>query len=121
MKHNVLNPLFYIGLLFITIGTLFKIQHWQYGALSQSFGIILELLFFVLVIVEILTSKKAALSHKILFASIFIILPVVVYLCLPALLFIFAILLIGSIYLTRIRKRFLYTRIELIAKDFDAL
>ena len=117
MKPSLLNSLFYLGLVFITIGTLFKIQHWTHGRLCQSIGLALELFFFIMVIVEILKSKKAVLSIKITFTSIYTLLPVIIYFYFPALVLIFAILILGSVYLTRVRKKILFTRSEIIARD----
>ncbi len=121
MKQRLITVFFYLGLLFLTIGTLFKIQHWPYGRLCQSAGVLSEIIFFIMAILEIFNSKKATSRAKIAFVLIYAILPIVFYLYLPAIILIFAILILGSVYLTRIRRQVFYTRAEMILKNFDSI
>lgn len=118
MNRNLLYPFFYIGLVFVTVGTLFKIQHWAYGGTIQTIGVVLELVFFTLVLAEIVRSRKASLSVKTTFALLYTVLPVVAILYLPALILIFALLVMGTVYFRSIRKKFLYRRAAPIANNF---
>ena len=110
MGKRVLNLLFYFGLFILTIGTLFKIQHWPYGSIVQSIGVVLEFLFFMFVNVEIIVSAKATITLKIIFASLYIIFPILSFLYLPALILIFGVFISGTIYLNHLRKKFLFVK-----------
>ena len=121
MKQRLVTVFFYLGLLLLTIGTLFKIQHWPYGKVCQSIGVLFEMIFFILAILEVFQSQKATSSGKITFILLYTALPIIFYLYLPAILLIFAILILGSVYLTRIRKQIFYTRSEMRIRDFDSI
>lgn len=113
MSPRLLDPLFYLGLVLVTMGTLFKIQHWPYGRLGQTIGLTLEALFFVLVVIEIASSKKASNGFKTAYISIYLILPIIAYLYLPAVILIFALFILGSVYLRGVRKKVLFMRGEM--------
>jgi hypothetical protein len=114
MRTRVLNFIFYIGLALVAVGTLFKIQHWPNGKTCQSAGVVLELIFLALVVSEILFSKKATLKVKIVYTFVYLILPVLMFLLLPAIILIFSFLILATTYLTRVRKKFLCSRSELL-------
>ena len=119
MKFKLLGPLFYFGLFFLTIGTLFKIQHWPYGKLCQLTGEYFELLFFILIVVEIIGSKKITLKYKIGLASSYIAVATITFLIVPAIVLIFVIFLLGTMYLKKVRRSVLFTRTDLLKNDFD--
>lgn len=100
----MLNRLLYLGLAFITIGTMLKIQHWSNGGLVQSIGIFIEACFFVMVVFELFSSKKLGSNSRMLLISMYITLPTIIFLFVPALLLIFAVFILGSYYLTKIRR-----------------
>ncbi len=66
MKFTKLQIPFYFGLAILAIGILFKIQHYPGAELMIGAGLLLEVLFVILVLTEIITSKKAAKNLKIL-------------------------------------------------------
>ncbi len=113
MRTRALNFIFYLGLALVSTGTLFKVQHWPYGKTCQLTGVAFELIFLVLVVFEILMSKKAALKVKIRYTFVYLILPVLMFLFVPAIVLIFAFLMLGTTYLTRVRRKFLFSRSEL--------
>lgn len=58
MKVKHIITIFILGFIFITIGALFKILHWQFAAELLTVGTFLKLISGVLLIWKILTNKK---------------------------------------------------------------
>lgn len=110
MSYKLLDSLFYLGLAVLAIGTLFRIQHWMAGFMLQYIGFLAEALFFLLVVLEILLSRKANVQTKATYAAVYILLPVLGYFYCPTILLIFVILSAGGAYLRKVRHRFLYMR-----------
>ena len=121
MRIIALNIPFYFWLSLLAIGTLFKIQHWPYGHIYQLVGLCIEVLFFILVMREIITSKKARGSQKVVFTTLFVVVPFLAYSFLPALILVIVIFIIGTAYLKFLRKKFLFTRTELDKGNFDSI
>ena len=121
MKRNSLGPVFYFGLSLLTIGTLFKIQHWPYGSLIQIAGSLFDAVFFCLLVFEIIASKKATLTFKIVATAIYTLYPIIAYCCLPAIIMVFAVFIGGSVYLQKLRRKVLFTEADMIKKHFDDL
>lgn len=125
--NRLLSPLFYFGFAFIMIGGLLKIQHYMDGLFGYPFfvflllaGLIVELAFFVGVIVEIARSNKASRRQKATFISIYAG-GFIVSLCVPDIGFIMVIFILGMLYLNRWRKKILLTRMEHIMNTFDSI
>jgi len=58
MKFKYLLVLLILGFLLTTIGTLFKIMHWQYASIAYTTGVFLKVLFCILLIYKLLTTEK---------------------------------------------------------------
>lgn len=110
MRPNVLNSLFYFGLFVLTIGILFRLQHWPGGQLMQTLGLVVEGLFFFFVVVEIVRSKKAGTVQKAALLAVYLLYPIIAYFYLPALVLLFATFVIGNLYLRKLRRMMMYTR-----------
>jgi hypothetical protein len=121
MRIKLLNPLFYSGLLLLTIGTLVRIQHWEDGPVYQGIGLLLLLAFFFLVLIEVINSRKASGSFKGAVIALYTMVPAGAYYMLPAILLIFALLISGSVYLGILRKKVLFSNQELMDRDFDSI
>ena len=59
MKIKYLLVVILIGFLCTIIGTLFKIQHWQFAGEIFALGSIIKVIFIVLLIWKILSSDKS--------------------------------------------------------------
>jgi hypothetical protein len=57
IKHLLVGIL--IGFLFTVVGTLFKIQHWQFAGEIFALGSLIKVIFIVLLIWKILISEKS--------------------------------------------------------------
>ncbi|MBL7692453.1 MAG: hypothetical protein JNM41_12735 [Flavipsychrobacter sp.] len=108
MQQRILHLLFYFGMAALSIGTLFKIQHWPYGRLLQSTGLFLEFLFFFFVLLEIILSKKAGVYQKLIFSIIYATVPLAGYFLLPALALLLVVFIAGNTYLTNVRTKFMF-------------
>jgi len=58
MKTKYILVLIIVGFLIAIIGSLFKIQHWQYGFELYLIGTLFKLVFGIALIYKILTFKK---------------------------------------------------------------
>jgi hypothetical protein len=118
MKIPYLHVPFYFGLSVFFIGALFKIQHWYGGEILLLSGIVIESTFVILVLTEILTSKKATKSLKIIWCIEYSAFPVLAVLFFPTFFLLLLIFIGGTNYLNRGRKRFIVTRKE---RNFDSI
>lgn len=58
MKLRYLLVLLVLGFMFTIIGTLFKIMHWAFASEFYMVGVFLKLLFGILLVYKLLTTKK---------------------------------------------------------------
>lgn len=121
MSIRILPVFLYFGLLFLTLGTLFRIQHWECGRMVQATGTLLNLGFFILLLAEVVSSRKAGNGTKVVVGLAYLVFPLLSYWYMPAVLLIFVLLILGSIYLRWLRKRFLFSRQGLNTDDFDSI
>lgn len=108
MQQRILHLLFYFGMVALSVGTLFKIQHWPYGRLLQATGLFLEFLFFFFVLLEIILSKKAGVSQKLIFSILYATVPLAGYFLLPALVLLLVLFIAGNTYLNNLRGKFMF-------------
>ncbi len=114
LRFRYLHLPFYFGLSILFIGILFKIQHWEGGEFMIWGGLGLLVVFFIMTLFEILTSKKARRKSKLTWAASYLLLPIVIFLFLPKLFCAFGLLIVGTIYLGGVRRLFITSR-----RDFD--
>jgi hypothetical protein len=119
-KKLPLVILFFIGVLILIVSILFRIQHWP-GVINIFWaGFACHILFFLLIFIEMLSSKKANSNIKVFWAF-----PYVAVLL--SSLFIFpeysaiAFVLLGAIYLLLGRRQFLFTDKEKEPIEFDSI
>ena len=121
MKFTKLQIPFYFGLAILALGILFKIQHYPGAELMIAIGLLLEAIFIILVLTEIISSKKATKNLKILWVIEYTLFPVLALIFFPLLWLGILIFLSGTNYLSRGRKKFLFTRREVLNDDFDSI
>ena len=126
MKTRVVPGTFYIGISFLIVGALFKIQHWPGGLYCSVTGTAIEMVCMIVMAIEIFSSRKASISTKLLWGIPLIILVIITSLAflgffttyLPLLLPFF---IIGTIYLRNGRKKFLNVRGRYDHIKFDSI
>ena len=121
MKFTKLQIPFYFGLAILALGILFKIQHYPGAELMIAIGLLLEAIFIILVLTEIVTSKKATKNLKILWVMEYTLFPILALLYFPLLWLGILIFLGGTNYLSRGRKKFLFKIREVLNEDFDSI
>ena len=112
MNRDLTRPLnisFYCGLSVLFIGTLFKVQHWPGGQMLFMAGLALEACYMVLAMMEIMTSRKAAMGTKVLWAAIVILGSGVVLFFAPLIAFAGFLFLLGNAY-NRVGRKYFVTR-----------
>ncbi|MBL7719442.1 MAG: hypothetical protein JNL72_11440 [Flavipsychrobacter sp.] len=115
-----LRLFFFIGVAIFFVGALFRIQHWPYGSTIVWIGLLFEVVFFLLVFVEMLMSKKASSGTKLIWMVTYLI-------CLSAswwfisTLSMLAWVVLGLVYLRIGRAKFLFTRSKLEQIQFDSI
>lgn len=113
MRFPILYFPFYIGLGVYFIAMLFKILHWPEGQLLIMVAILVLCLFFAMVLVEMVSSKKADMSKKVLWGVLYTIVGLTFLLFLRGLLSMLFLLALGLIYTRVLRKQFLFTQKEI--------
>lgn len=103
------------------IGVLLRIQHWAYGLEILLASKLIFALFFILVLIEIFRSRKAAAIQKYTWGLIFSATGGSVLLLFGGLLLLFAVALLANLYFHFARKYFVYTRAELESIRFDSI
>ena len=58
MKLKYIITIFILGVILITIGALFKILHWMYGAELLTIGTVLQIIALFMFIGKLFTNKK---------------------------------------------------------------
>lgn len=58
MKLKYIIVVYIIGMLLITAGALFKIQHWMFASEFLTAGTVIQLIAFILFIIKLLTDKN---------------------------------------------------------------
>lgn len=112
MKFKYLHIPFYFGLSILFMGVCFVLWQWPAGYVVFFTGWLMELVFHVLLVIEILTSVKARRNAKLGWGCFYIIFAALVLL----LIFrfrvasVFLLFILGSIYLGRLRRSFIPTR-----------
>jgi len=112
---------FYLGLCVLLIGVLFKIQHYPGSAYCVMGGLFTETTYMVLVIVEVVSSKKASTAVKITCSVVYPLIPIVAVFYLPSILQWLLIFLWGIAYLNGGRKLFLYKKTMADKYPFDSI
>jgi len=103
------------------VGTLFRLQHWPGGSVVLIASLAVQAIFFLLVVIEIISSKKASNPAKLIGAAFYLLFPIVAYSFFPVLLLLALTFLTGSSYLTRARKKFIFTKREMEKPQFDSI
>ncbi len=101
------------------IGILFTIQHWFGGYYLIYAGVLLQVVFNIMTLIEIVTSVKARRKSKLSWGAAYLFLPLILsQLLFKFLLFsLVLIFIIGTVYLTIGRKYFIPTRNKLPTFD----
>jgi hypothetical protein len=73
---RVITSLSAIGVSALSVGMLFRIQHYPGALACYGLGVLILAITFILILVEIFISKKAALGTKVLWALPFLIFPI---------------------------------------------
>jgi len=122
MKFRYLHVPFYFGMSLLLMGALFKIMHWGGGNLQLVCGLVLETTFFILAMVEILSSLQVRRKVKLAWGFSFLFLPVLALACLFWLPFISSVFvfLLGSVYLGLGRNKFVPRRKKMENITFDS-
>lgn len=126
MKTRILSGTFYIGISFLIIGALFKVQHWPGYWYFSVIGTSLELICMIVMTIEIFTSPKAKTAAKLRWGIPLIAIAIVAGAAfaglfttsLPLLLPFFV---LGSMYLKNGRKQFLHIRGKHDHIKFDSI
>ena len=121
MKVSFLQLPFYFGLSVYLVGVLFRIQHYPGGMLCIDAGLLLEAIFCLLVLVEIIFSKKAGVAAKILWSLGYTLSPLIAVFFLPMLIMAGLLFFWGNTYLQGGRKVFLFRRSEAEKIPFDSI
>ena len=115
-----LRPVFYIALSVLFIGTLFKLQHWPNATAFTNIGLVLVGAFFLLVLIEILLSKKASTLMKVGWFIIYLALPPVSWMYFKNFALV-SLVVLGIVYLIIGRIYFLYTCKDIRSNRFDSI
>jgi len=118
---RIISPFLYFGCLLLTLGSLFRIQRWECAPLFQASGWLLLLGFFILLLVEVFSSAKAAPKLKMTIGLGYLLILVISYCFAPAFLFIPELLLLGCIYLYGLRRQFRVAVKKKNMDDFDSI
>ena len=115
MVRRILPAAFYIGISFLIVGALFKIQHWPGSANLFTIGVSLQLVCFIALAVEVFSSRKAKIKTKLLWGLPALALIIVMALALSGLYvtslpIMVPVFIIGGLYNKNGRKIFLYKR-----------
>ena len=117
MDIKLLRLVFYSGLAFLFVGFLFHIQHWHGGMYLVFAGKGLEFIFYVSILSEIFTSRKAKKNAIVGFGAVYSVLGFIVFI-LPLTLSIVGILVTGTAYLGILRKAFVSPKT--VRQTFDS-
>jgi hypothetical protein len=77
-KKNLFQKAFATSFLFIIIGAMMKISHWEYASIFLIIGILSSILFVVVGIYEVNNSNKISSSKKVLWIIGFILFSFIV-------------------------------------------
>ena len=119
MRYKLSRALFYLGMAVLFIGNLFSLQHWEGGHTTILVGNILEGIFSIFALIEIISSQKASAVQKVIWGLVMF-----VGLCacfFRGLIPLFAILLCGRQYLNTGRKYFLIPKKKYGGIEFDSI
>ena len=124
MNRDLTRPLnisFYCGLSVLFIGTLFKVQHWPGGQMLFMSGLVLELFYGILAMLEMATSTIASMSSKVLWMSLFVAGAAAVLFFMPLIAFAGFIFLMGNAYNKRGRYYFVRKKGKYDGIEFDSI
>jgi|GEM_PF-2015754 len=126
MKRRLVQITLHIGVAILMISDLFIIQHWPGVHGIASIGLLLELVTFILIIIEIFSSRKAPFSTKLLWAAIYLAIPAWATLLflqrfLVSIPNVVVMLISGSTYLSTGRKTFFYIKPKTGPNRFDSI
>ncbi len=121
MKPRLIHLPFYFGLCILLIGTLFKIQHYEGAQYCVIGGLASETTFLVLVIIEVVSSKKAGKITKLVWTIVYPFTLVIAVYFVPVILLWLLIFFWGIAYLKAGRKLFLYSRTIAEKIPFDSI
>ncbi|MCB0700954.1 MAG: hypothetical protein H6551_04395 [Chitinophagales bacterium] len=104
MNIKLLRAAFFLGMIMTIIGAVFKIQHWPYAGLMLKVSLVTMLLFFAILIYDIISMPKANGMYKLLWVLALIVPALVLYIMKPEPDLLIT-LIVSIIYLTWGRKR----------------
>lgn len=121
MKFRFLHIPFYIGLSTLCVSITFFIQHWPGAGLLWIIGIVIETIFIVLALAEVIRSSKVETTLKIVITIPYIVMSVFVFIFLRGLFAILLVFILGIVYLKAIRKKVITTKKDMAGIQFDSI
>ena len=122
MRFRYLHVPFYYGMSVLFIGILLKIQRWSVNSEYVIIGgTLLVGTFFILAVLEILTSAAARRISKLIWAAVQAGVPIAAVFILPKLFAPFALLITGSVYLSGGRRLFVPSKRDFERITFDSI